>query len=61
MFTQMTADRLEANRERYLAGIPLGRFGQTEEIADVIVFLASERAGYMTGSVVNVSGGLLMG
>jgi len=61
MFTQMTAERLEANRERYLAGIPLGRFGQTEEIADVIVFLASERASYMTGSVVNVSGGLLMG
>ena len=61
MFTQMTAERLEANRERYLAGIPLGRFGQTEEIADVIVFLASEKAGYMTGTVVNVSGGLLMG
>jgi 3-oxoacyl-[acyl-carrier protein] reductase len=61
MFTQMTAERLEANRERYLAGIPLGRFGQTGEIADVIVFLASERAGYMTGAVVNVSGGLLMG
>ena len=61
MFTQMTAERLEAHRERYLATIPLGRFGQTEEIADVIVFLASERSGYMTGAVVNVSGGLLMG
>jgi 3-oxoacyl-[acyl-carrier protein] reductase len=61
MFTQMTADRLEKNRERYLARIPLGRFGGTEEIADVIVFLASERASYMTGTVVNVSGGLLMG
>jgi 3-oxoacyl-[acyl-carrier protein] reductase len=61
MLTDMTADRLEANRERYLARIPLGRFGETEEIADVIVFLASARAGYMTGTVVNVSGGLLMG
>jgi 3-oxoacyl-[acyl-carrier protein] reductase len=61
MLTQMTADRLRANPEHYLARIPLGRVGKTEEIADVIVFLASERAGYMTGSVVNVSGGLLMG
>jgi len=61
MFTQMTADRLEANRERYLSRIPAGRFGETEEIADVIVFLASERASYMTGTVINVSGGLLMG
>jgi 3-oxoacyl-[acyl-carrier protein] reductase len=61
MYTQMTADRLEANRERYVSRIPLGRFGRTEEVADVIVFLCSERAGYMTGSVVNVSGGLLMG
>jgi 3-oxoacyl-[acyl-carrier protein] reductase len=61
MYTQMTADRLEANRERYLARIPLGRFGQTEEIADAILFLASERAAYMTGTVVNGSGGLLMG
>jgi 3-oxoacyl-[acyl-carrier protein] reductase len=61
MFTEMTADRLETNRERYLARIPAGRFGETEEIADVIVFLASERASYMTGTVINVSGGLLMG
>jgi 3-oxoacyl-[acyl-carrier protein] reductase len=61
MFTQMTADRLEANRERYVSRIPAGRIGETEEIADVIVFLASERASYMTGTVINVSGGLLMG
>jgi 3-oxoacyl-[acyl-carrier protein] reductase len=61
MYTQMTADRLDANPERYLARIPLGRYGGTEEVADAVVFLASERAAYMTGTVVNVSGGLLMG
>lgn len=61
MMTKMTADRLEAKREKYLATIPLRRFGKTDEIANVVVFLASERAAYMTGTTVNVSGGLLMG
>ena len=46
-----------------LAGafIPMGRIGEPEEIADVIVFLASEGARYMTGQVVVVDGGLLVG
>jgi 3-oxoacyl-[acyl-carrier protein] reductase len=61
MLTKMTAERLEANKEKYLAVIPLRRFGETEEIASVVVFLASERASYMTGAAVNASGGLLMG
>ena len=41
--------------------IPLGRIGQPEDIADVIVFLASDAARYMTGQVVTVDGGLLVG
>lgn len=61
MMTKMTAERLEANRERYLAAIPLRRFGETVEIANVVLFLASERASYMTVATVNVSGGQLMG
>jgi 3-oxoacyl-[acyl-carrier protein] reductase len=61
MMTGMTAERLEAKRDKYLATIPLRRFGETEEIANVVVFLASDRASYMTGTTVNVSGGLLMG
>ena len=43
------------------AFIPMGRIGEPEEIADVIVFLASEAARYMTGQVVVVDGGLLVG
>ncbi|MCL4858070.1 MAG: SDR family oxidoreductase [Caldilineaceae bacterium] len=42
---------------RELPGIPLGRLGQPEDIADVIVFLASEQARWMTGNVLKVSGG----
>jgi 3-oxoacyl-[acyl-carrier protein] reductase len=60
MITKMTADRLNANRDKYLSRIPVGRFGETSEIANVVVFLASDRASYITGSTVNVSGGLLM-
>jgi len=43
------------------AFIPMGRIGEPEEIADVIVFLASDSARYMTGQVVVVDGGLLVG
>jgi 3-oxoacyl-[acyl-carrier protein] reductase len=39
--------------------IPLGRYGKPEEYADVVAFLASERAAYLTGSVVRVDGGLI--
>ena len=39
--------------------IPLGRYGDPEEYADVVTFLASERASYVTGSVIRVDGGLI--
>lgn len=45
--------------EKYKAAIPLARFGQAEDIANVCVFLGSEMANYVTGDVINVSGGLL--
>jgi len=60
MVTEMTAATLKANESKYLARIPLRRIGDTSEVADVIVFLASEKASYMTGATVDVSGGLLM-
>ena len=60
MYTEMTAKTLDANREKYLARIPLRRIGDPAEIAAVVVFLASDRASYMTGETVDVSGGLLM-
>jgi 3-oxoacyl-[acyl-carrier protein] reductase len=39
--------------------IPAGRFGTPEEISDVIVFLASERASYLTGAAIQVDGGIV--
>jgi len=60
MLTEMTTEKFTRNREKYLARIPLGRFGNTAEIANVVVFLCSDRASYMTGTTVNVSGGILM-
>jgi 3-oxoacyl-[acyl-carrier protein] reductase len=60
MRTEMTARTLDAHQEKYLARIPLGRIGQPDEIANVVAFLASERASYMTGATVDVSGGMLM-
>ena len=60
MLTEMTAAAVKANEAKYLARIPLNRIADTREVADVIVFLASERASYMTGATVNVSGGMLM-
>ncbi len=44
--------------DKYRSGIPLGRFGTTEDIANVTLFLASEMSSYITGQVVSVCGGL---
>lgn len=48
-------------RARVAASHPLGRAGQPEEVADLIVYLASDRASYITGSVVGIDGGFLAG
>ena len=44
--------------EEILKHIPAGRLGQAEEVADLVAFLASERAGYITGQVIGINGGL---
>jgi len=59
--TPMTVEKLPQKvREAYLAQIPLGRPGQPEDIAGVVKFLVSPEASYITGTVLNVSGGLLI-
>ena len=60
MYTEMLAAVIDANREKYEARVPLHRIGTVEEVAGVVVFLASDRASYMTGATVDVSGGLAM-
>ena len=58
--TEMTRGLSDAQRDALLARIPLGRLGQPDEIAATVVFLASEQAGYITGSTVHVNGGMYM-
>ena len=56
--TQLIQDIPNKLRESYLARIPLKRFGSTEEVAACVLFLASKEASYVTGSTLEVSGGL---
>jgi len=56
--TDMTAVLNEEYRKKALEMIPLGRFGQAENMADAALFLLSEKANYITGQVIQVDGGL---
>ena len=58
--TDMTARLPEKLREEVLRLIPLGRFGSCDEVAETVLFLAAPGAGYITGQVVGVNGGLYM-
>ncbi len=58
--TDMTRALPDAQRDALLGKIPLGRLGQPEEIAASVAFLASPRAGYITGTTLNVNGGMYM-
>jgi 3-oxoacyl-[acyl-carrier protein] reductase len=59
--TDMTAVLEQSRREEIVASVPLGRFCTPDEIAGVVTFLASESAGYITGAVIPVDGGMGMG
>lgn len=58
--TEMAEQFSERDREEILASIPLARFVETDEIAEAVFFLASEKAGMITGMVLDINGGAFM-
>ena len=58
--TDITQDIPEEYKQKYMESIPLGRFGETTDISNVISFLVSDNASYITGEIVRVNGGLYM-
>ena len=58
--TAMTASLPEAVQKSFLDQIPLGRFAAPEEVAELALYLASDAAGYVTGQVIGINGGLYM-
>lgn len=59
--TDMTAELGEKRQQEILGAIPLARYAQPDEVAQVVTWLASDAAGYITGAVIPVDGGLGMG
>ena len=59
--TNMIAERSKGRLDKWLSQTPLNRLGRPAEVADMITFLVSEKASYITGASINVNGGLVMG
>lgn len=57
--TQMLADCPEETRERILSGVPLRKFGEPQDIANMAIFLASDYASHVTGEITDVDGGIM--
>ncbi|MEM2935765.1 MAG: SDR family NAD(P)-dependent oxidoreductase [Candidatus Bathyarchaeia archaeon] len=58
--TGMMKDWPKETRDSILRQIPLGRFGKPEEVAETVVFLVSDEAGFVTGATIDINGGILM-
>jgi 3-oxoacyl-[acyl-carrier protein] reductase len=56
--TDMLAKVPEKEKKKLLEGIPMARFGEPREVAEVVAFLASDAASYVTGETIRISGGL---
>jgi 3-oxoacyl-[acyl-carrier protein] reductase len=59
--TDMTDALSEDQKKALLAGVPLGRLGSPQDVAEAVAFLASPQAGYITGTELHVNGGMFMG
>jgi NAD(P)-dependent dehydrogenase (short-subunit alcohol dehydrogenase family) len=59
--TNMITERSKGRLDEWLSQTPLNRLGRPTEVADMITFLVSEKASYITGASINVNGGLVMG
>jgi len=57
--TRMNDRLTKEEKAGFVEGIPLGRFGNPQEVGDLAVFLASEKAGYLTGQVITLDGGVI--
>ena len=60
IMTEMARGALDKDQQQYLKRIPLGRIADPAEVAGAVVFLASDRASYITGATLDVTGGMLM-
>jgi 3-oxoacyl-[acyl-carrier protein] reductase len=58
--TELTGSLPEEVKDQIRSQVPMGRFGEAEEVAEVVVFLAGEGAGYVTGQTIAVDGGMTM-
>ena len=58
--TEMTDDLPSELKEKLAESIPMNRFGSPQDVAEAVFFLSSEKAAYITGTVLNVNGGMLM-
>lgn len=58
--TDMTEAMPEGAKDKIITGIPMGRTGKPEDVAEAVAFLASEQAGYIAGEVLRVDGGMAM-
>lgn len=58
--TELTGELPDAVKQQILGQIPAGRFGEPEDVAEVVAFLARQEAGYITGQTINIDGGMVM-